>query len=64
MTAKLTVTISDSEYAALSALAWRERRNPRNQAAVLLKSELERRGLLVKDEAITSEKTAAGVVTS
>jgi hypothetical protein len=46
---RITVTLSQNERAALWELAQRERRDPRNQAALLLRRELERRGLLPAD---------------
>ncbi len=50
--ARITVTLSDSERHALQVLSERELRNPRDQAALIIRAELERRGLLniVTDE--------------
>lgn len=42
----LKVLLDPSERAALAALSSRERRDPRQQAAIIIRVELERRGLL------------------
>lgn len=42
----ITVPLRDEEKQALIRLAGQERRHPREQAAFLLRRELERRGLL------------------
>lgn len=43
---RMTVTLHQDEREALITLAQRERRDPRAQAAVLIRRELERIGLL------------------
>jgi hypothetical protein len=43
---RVTVTLEPEEKAALLRLAQIERRDPRRQAALILRQELERRGLL------------------
>lgn len=43
---RITVTLHQDEHEALLVLAERERRNPREQAAVLIRGGLERHGLL------------------
>jgi hypothetical protein len=43
---RITVTLQQDEIAALGALAEHERRDPRDQAAVLIRQGLEQRGLL------------------
>ena len=47
---RITVTLQQDEREALVKLAQRERRDPRAQAAVILRRELERRGLLPPDQ--------------
>lgn len=47
--ARVTITLKQEERKALSALAQRERRDPRQQAALILRCELARRGLLALD---------------
>ncbi len=44
--ARITLTINESERKGLIALSERERRDPRNQAALLIRQALERAGLL------------------
>lgn len=44
--ARVTITLEDTEKEALIALAMKERRDPRAQAALLISRELQRRGLL------------------
>jgi hypothetical protein len=44
--ARLTITLRDQEKLALSTLADREFREPRAQAALIIRQELERLGLL------------------
>jgi len=44
--ARITITLYSDEQEALLALARRERRDPREQAALCIRRELERRGLL------------------
>lgn len=43
---RLTVELQADEMSALSVLAQRERRDPRSQAAMAIRAELQRRGLL------------------
>jgi hypothetical protein len=43
---RITVTLQQEEVAALGMLAEQERRDPRDQAAVLIRQGLEQRGLL------------------
>ena len=47
---RVTVTLRQDEREALCLLAARERRDPRDQAAMLIRNELKRRGLLPCDE--------------
>lgn len=44
--ARVTITLEQDERSALVALANQERRDPRQQAALILRRELERLGLL------------------
>ena len=44
--ARITLTLSDSEFLALRGLAEKEIRHPRDQAALLIRHELERLGML------------------
>ena len=44
---RITITLFEAERNALFELASTERRNTRGQAAVLIRQELERRGLLL-----------------
>lgn len=46
MNARITVSLLRAEKAALMQLAERERRDPRAQAAMLIRRELERLGLI------------------
>lgn len=48
MTSRITITLDDAEAEALAVLAQRERRHPREQAAMMIRRELERRGLLAE----------------
>lgn len=43
---RLTLTLFDDEQKALRTLSQKERRHPREQAALIIRRELERRGLL------------------
>jgi hypothetical protein len=43
---RLTITLMQDERTALWELAQRERREPRDQAALIIRRELEREGLL------------------
>lgn len=47
---RMTVTLHQDEHEALITLAEQERRDPRDQAAILIRSELKRRGRLPVDE--------------
>ncbi len=44
--ARITITVEEAERQALIELAQKERRDPRDQAALIIRGELERRGLL------------------
>jgi hypothetical protein len=46
---KVTIYLDQQERDALSNLAQRERRDPRDQAALIIRRELERAGLLPTD---------------
>jgi len=46
MNAKITVTLHENEKLALIELAQREERDPRAQAALIIRSELQRLGYL------------------
>ncbi len=46
---KVTIKLSESERAALIQLAQQERRDPRDQAALILSQELDRLGLLAAE---------------
>lgn len=43
---RITLTLSEKEKLALRTLAQKEFRDPRQQAAMMIRKELERRGLL------------------
>lgn len=43
---RVTITLSEEERNALIALGQRERRDPRDQAALIIRHELERFGML------------------
>lgn len=60
MMKRFTVYISDKEFEALKGAADGELRDYRDQARILIKSELERRGLLIPEGQKTKGKTAAG----
>lgn len=51
---RITITLLDEEREALQLLADQERRNTRQQAALLIRQELERRGMLVETVASTT----------
>lgn len=51
--ARITINLQDQEKNALRALAEHEFRDPRAQAALIIRQELERRGLLNADSAGT-----------
>ncbi len=59
MASRITITLDDAEEKALIALAQRERRQPRDQAAMMIRHELERRGLLVDDVGTVGSRSAA-----
>ena len=46
---RITVSLTEGEREALRALAFRERRDSRAQAALIIRAELEKRGLLPAD---------------
>ena len=48
MATRITITLEDAEAKALAVLAQRERRHPREQAAMMIRRELEQRGLLAE----------------
>ncbi len=53
--ARITITLKSNEVDALIILADREFRDPRDQAALIIRQELERRGLLANPEQAKSE---------
>jgi len=53
---RITVSLLDHEREALYRLAVQERRNIREQGALLIRQELERRGLLPDDTAVTGAR--------
>lgn len=57
---RITVSLHDDEKRALEILSQKERRHPREQAAMLIRCELERRGMLsetaVKEEQHANDK--------
>jgi len=55
--ARVTITLRSNELEALVTLAQRERREPRAQAAVIIKRELEKCGLLPTDRPPTATPT-------
>jgi len=57
--ARITISLRDQEKTALRALAEKESRDPRAQAALIICQELERRGLLVSDESTVPEPAPA-----
>jgi hypothetical protein len=59
--ARLTLTLFDDEQNALRALSQKERRHPREQAALLIRRELERRGLLPADVSAADDRPAPEV---
>ena len=59
MNARITVSLMRSEKSALMQLAERERRDPRAQAAILIRRELERLGLIQRLEVVTDERHPA-----
>jgi hypothetical protein len=57
--ARVTVTLKISERDALVILAEQERRDPRAQTALLIRGELERRGLLPVNADAKTQQNAA-----
>lgn len=62
---RLTITLQEDEKVALGRLSEKEKRDPRDQAALLIRNELERRGLLpanvvVHDAKITRDAAQMG----
>lgn len=55
MESRMTIVLSDQEREALRAISQRELRPMRDQARFLLRSELERRGLLQEREGTDRE---------
>lgn len=53
---RITVSLTKDERTALQVLSDRERRNPRDQAALLIRSALERIGLLLSDNQPTHQE--------
>lgn len=53
---RMTIQLPISERDALFQLARREYRNPREQAAVIIRRELERRGLLPADSGAADDR--------
>lgn len=59
--ARITLTLRDDEQQALYTLSQKERRHPRQQAAIIVRRELERHGLLQgSDTAECTAKQPAG----
>jgi hypothetical protein len=56
--ARITITLQPKEKTALRLLAERERRDPRAQAALIIRYELERIGLLAHKSQPTIEEVA------
>lgn len=46
---RITVSLTEGEREALRVLAFKERRDSRAQAALIIRAELEKRGLLLAD---------------
>ena len=57
--ARIFITLKSTEREALRVLAEREERDPRRQAALLLREALENRGLLPTDAQPASKATTA-----
>lgn len=57
---RITITLQPDERAALIVLAKREKRDPREQAAVILRHEIERCGLLASQGQGTLPRVVAG----
>lgn len=60
--ARVTITLEAKERDALCVLAERERRDPRAQAALIIRRELERAGLLPVDSNGAPEPAARPIV--
>lgn len=58
---RITITLDEKEKSALHALSKSELREPRQQAALIIRQELERRGLLGVQVSHTLSKSAAGI---
>jgi hypothetical protein len=52
--ARITICLTDLEKTALRTLAEKEFREPRAQAALIIRQELERRGLISKEQTTDS----------
>ena len=61
MPSRITIVFAPGERAALDELARREFRDVRQQAAVIIRRELERRGLLPPDAGAADERAAQEV---
>ena len=61
MPSRITIVFAPGERAALDELARREFRDVRQQAAVIIRRELERRGLLPPDAGAADERPAQEV---
>jgi hypothetical protein len=58
---RIMITVSEDEKKALCALAENEYRDPRQQAALLIREELQRRGLLAVDRESVSQQNFPAV---
>jgi len=61
MPSRITIEFAQGERAALDELARREYRDVRQQAAVIIRRELERRGLLPEDNGAADDRQAPEV---
>ena len=61
---RINLFLTNPELTALLKLSESEMRLPKDQIRLIVRNELERRGMLEKDEPKNPEKQAAGVVTS
>jgi hypothetical protein len=59
---RITIQLQSDEYDALIILALSERREPRNQAALIIRHELEKAGLLTPETAQPAQVTDRGVM--
>lgn len=57
---RVTIYLEQEEREALTHLAQRERRDPRDQAALMIREDLQRRGLLPVETAILQSDRAGG----